>query len=550
MQLIRSVLTRKNQFFNTILYGLIAVLFSMCNAGELDFNDIELPPYTPKLVAPIGSTTYTITDLIGKIKDPNIEITENSAKQLSIAYRDTTTFNDYLSLITLEDVSNPGVIDASLTPIPGSPSNQDVDIDPIDLSFEYTSPNNEELDSVKYTAGTITLDIQNGYSSAIEYELTLNDIVDLDTGNPMVLSGTLPRSGTDNVSAQLTNHKTIIDQISDQNIFSGEFSGTLKVLTGDFVNGTEFISYTLTITGAEFSEIYGWFGDKTIDIESRSIDIDFFEGISENGLVFNNPQLNFYINNSFGVPMGLNFDDVSSSNANGTVVNLSGSVTSSPQFVRAPSTSQVGTPVTSIINVDESNSNMRDLLAISPNLFTISLTAEANFNNDNDTDEADRNFVSSESIVEVVTELNLPLNVKLTDVTRDFPTGIEGFDFEEADTLRLVIETINQLPFDGTMDMQFLAADSSVLYENLDVLFFTSSEVPVSGKIENPTVTTSIVPVYREGGGYEQLLEASILNLVIRVNSFEASDDTFVKIFSDYELIITVGTEVSINYEL
>ncbi|WP_139793815.1 hypothetical protein [Reichenbachiella faecimaris] len=543
-------MTRKNQFFNTILYGLIAVLFSMCNAGELDFNDIELPPYTPKLVAPIGSTTYTITDLIGKIKDPNIEITENSAKQLSIAYRDTTTFNDYLSLITLEDVSNPGVIDASLTPIPGSPSNQDVDIDPIDLSFEYTSPNNEELDSVKYTAGTITLDIQNGYSSAIEYELTLNDIVDLDTGNPMVLSGTLPRSGTDNVSAQLTNHKTIIDQISDQNIFSGEFSGTLKVLTGDFVNGTEFISYTLTITGAEFSEIYGWFGDKTIDIESRSIDIDFFEGISENGLVFNNPQLNFYINNSFGVPMGLNFDDVSSSNANGTVVNLSGSVTSSPQFVRAPSTSQVGTPVTSIINVDESNSNMRDLLAISPNLFTISLTAEANFNNDNDTDEADRNFVSSESIVEVVTELNLPLNVKLTDVTRDFPTGIEGFDFEEADTLRLVIETINQLPFDGTMDMQFLAADSSVLYENLDVLFFTSSEVPVSGKIENPTVTTSIVPVYREGGGYEQLLEASILNLVIRVNSFEASDDTFVKIFSDYELIITVGTEVSINYEL
>ncbi|MEP5362424.1 MAG: hypothetical protein ABJQ37_01195 [Reichenbachiella sp.] len=541
-------MTKYTRYFNTIFYGLISILFSMCNAGELDFDDIEVPTYTPTVVAPIGKTTYTIESLIEKLNDSTIVITEDNSKLLYVSYRDTTSFNDYLSFIELEDVTNPGVIDASLTPIPGSPSDQDVVIPTQDLSFEYSSPNDEELDSVKYTAGTITLDIQNGYASAIEYELTLNDIVDLSTGDPMILSGTLPASGSDNVSQQLANHKTLIEQISNTNIFTGAFDGTLKVKTGDFINGTEFINYTLTITGAEFSEIYGWFGDKTIDINNQSIEIDFFEGISENGLVFNNPQLNFYINNAFGVPMGVNFTGVSSSNANGTTANLSGTITDSPQFVRAPSTSQVGNIATSVINIDESNSNMRDLLAISPNQFNIALTAEANYTND---DGSDRNFVTTESNVEVVTEINLPLNVKLTDVSRDFPTGIEGFDFEDADTIKLVLNTINQLPFDGTIDMQFLAADSSVLKEFPDILFFTSAEVPTSGKIEEPTTNSSIVKVHKgEDGGYQELLDASVLNLVMRVTSYNAGEDNFVKIFSDYELIIQVGTEVNVNHEL
>ncbi|MDW3212267.1 MAG: hypothetical protein R8N23_20520 [Reichenbachiella sp.] len=541
-------MTKYTRYFNTIFYGLIAILFSMCNAGELDFDDIEVPTYTPLVVAPIGQTSYTIENLIEKLKDSTLIITEDNSNLIFVSYRDTTLFDDYLSIIELEDVTNSDAIDAGLDPIPGSPGPQDVVIPTQDLSFEYTSPNNEELDSVKYTAGTITLDIQNGYASVLEYELTLNDIVNLDTGDPMVISGTLPASGSDNVSQQLTNHKTLIEQISNTNIFTGDFDGVLKVKTGDFINGTEIINYTLTITNAEFSEIYGWFGDKTIDLADQSINIDFFEGISENGLVFNNPQLNFYINNAFGVPMGLNFENISTSNADGSSVSLSGTITDSPQFVRAPSTSQVGSIATSVINIDESNSNMRDLLAISPNQFNISLSGEANYTNE---DGSDRNFVTATSEVEVVTEINLPLNVKLTDVTRDFPTGIEGFDFEEADTIRLVLNTVNQLPFDGVIDMQFLAADSSVLFEITDILFFNSAEVPSSGKIEEPVTNSAIVKIHKgENGGYQELLDASVLNLLTHITSYKASEDNFVKIFSDYELLIQVGTEANISHEL
>lgn len=547
MQIIRSVLTRKNQFFNSIFYGLIAALFSMCNAGELDFNDIELPPYTPKGVAPIGTTTYTIQELLEKLDDPSIEITEDNTKLISIAYRDTTVFDDYLSVIDLDDVTNPGFVTPG-TPSYFDPADTTIPIDSIDLSFTYSSPNNEELDSVLYTAGTITLDIQNGFQSTVDYSFVLSDILNIDTGDTLVLSGTLPSFGTDQVSAPLSNYKTIIERIGNENFFHGFFTGTINYEGGTLITGSEQITYTLTITDAEFSKIFGWFGDKTISIENKSIEIDFFEGISEDGFVFNNPQLNFYIDNGFGVPMGINFDDISATNASGNTVNMSGTITDTPQFVRAPSIENIGETEKSIIKINQTNSNLRDIFAIAPNQFNINLTADANYQNSNDLGDADRNFVIDTSAVEVITEINLPLNLKLTNVSRDFPTGIEGFDFEEADTIVLVLNTINQLPLDGAIDMQFLAADSSVLYQFTDVQFFESPEVPVSGRIETPTEHTSRIEIYR-GQGYQELLDASILNLVVRVTSYNADEDNFVKIFSDYELEINVGAEASIYYE-
>ncbi|UXX80695.1 hypothetical protein N7E81_06235 [Reichenbachiella carrageenanivorans] len=517
--------------------------------GELDFDDIEVPLYTPDASIPIGQTTYTIKDLIDKLDDPNLLITEDNSKLLAITYLDTTYFDDYAQVIVLQDVSNPGIISPNLADIPVSPSNQDIVIPTQTLTFEYTSPNNEELDSVKYSTGTITLDITNQYQSELEYELTLTDIVNLDTGAPMILSGTVPGNSSNQATQDLTNHKTIIVQVpgtGNTNFFSGVFDSTLKVKTGEGVSSTDFIDYTLSITNADFSEIYGWFGDKTINIENQTVDMGFFEDLSENSLSFNAPQVSFYISNGFGVPMGLNMGGISSTNSKGTTVNLSGDITASPQLVRAPSTTQVGTSLSSIIRTNETNSNLRELFAISPTSFNIDLTAGSNYNNAND---QDRNFVSSTSEVEVVTEINLPLDVKLEGLSRNFGTGIEAFDFEDADTIRLILTTHNELPLEGSIDMQFLDSDSSVLFEFLDISFIKSPELLSTGRIEEKIVNKDTIKLYR-GHGYQELINASILNIVTHITSYKAADDNYVKLFSDYEMTLKVGTQANVKHEL
>lgn len=521
----------------------------MCNTGELDFDDIKIPNYKPNVSVVIGETTYTVQELIEKVNDSSIDISTDNANLLSVAYRDTVRFDDYLSLVELENVSNPGIITPNSLPIVSSPTSQNVTIPTQDLSFTYNSPNNEELDSVKYSAGTIIMDIQSDYDSDVEYQLTLTDIINLDTGNPMVLSGTLSGNGSDRVTQSLTNHKTVIVRGTgpgNVNIFSGKFDGTIKVKVGDNVNGTEQIKYTIEIQEADFSEIYGWFGDKTVSLQEKTINADFFKGFSESGIVFGTPQINLYISNSFGIPMGLNLDKISTSNESGTSQNLSGNVTTSPQSVRSPSIDELGKSLSSVIRIDENNSNLRDLLAISPTSFNIAVSAKANYENGSD---QNRNFVSSKSQVEAITEVNLPLNVQLKNFSRDFRTNIEGFDFKDADTIKLILKTENQLPFDGTIDMQFLAADSSVLFQYKDILLLSSPEVPSLGKVKEPAINKAVVPVYI-GNGYQELLDASTLNLIMKVNSYKANEDNFVKIFSDYKVVLKVSAQAKVNYEL
>ncbi|MCV9389545.1 hypothetical protein [Reichenbachiella ulvae] len=105
----------------------------------------------------------------------------------------------------------------------------------------------------------------------------------------------------------------------DTQFFSGRsIQIALKVKTGEGVSSTDFIDYTLSITNADFSEIYGWFGDKTINKKTRPLDMGFFEDLSESSLSFNAPQVSFYISNGFGVPMGLNMGGISSTNSKGT----------------------------------------------------------------------------------------------------------------------------------------------------------------------------------------------------------------------------------------
>lgn len=536
-------------YFNTTLYGLVLLLFSMCNVGELDFDDIKLPNYRPSVPIVIGETTYTVKELIEEIDDASIDISTDNANLLAVTYRDTIRFDDYLSVIELDNISNPGIIKPNSTPIPGSPIDQDVTIPTQDLSFTYKSPNNEELDSVKYSKGTLVMDIRSDYDSDVDYDLTLTDIINLDTGKPMVLSGTLSGNGEDQVTRSLVNHKTAIVRGAgpgNVNLFSGKFDGIIKVKTGDAINGTEEINYTIDIKDADFSEIYGWFGDKTISLQDKTINADFFKGFSESGIVFGTPQINFYTDNSFGVPMGLNLGGISSTNESGTSVTLSGKITESPQLVRSPSISELGKSLSSSIEINETNSNLRDLLATSPTSFQVKVSAEANFENKND---QNRNFVTSNSQVEAITEIHLPLNVQLKNFSRNFRTNIEGFDFKDADTINLVLKTENQLPFDGIVDMQFLAADSSVLFQYKDILLLTSPEVPTLGKVQEAAINKAKIPVYM-GNGYQELLDATTLNLVMRVNSYKADEDNFVKIFSDYKLTLKVSAQVKVNYEL
>ena len=531
-------------------FGISSVLVVMlaligCNIGDID-GDLELPNHQGKVGLIVGSTTYTIRELLEELEDSSLTIVEDNSMLLKVIYTDSTGFDDIDEIIVVDDVTNGDVLSPGLD-IPASPTNDPISFNQ-NLQFNYPIAEDEELDSISYTGGSISLSIQSTFNVNSDYSFTLDDIVDRNTGQPMVFSGNLAVGGNEIQVQDLLNHRTIAERVGDENIFTGTFVGTLYPEVGDQIQPAEALDYTIEITNVTFQTIYGYFGQKDFELQSQEIEIGFFEDIDVGGFTFKSPEITLTIDNAFGVPMGIDLSQITSSNGSGQSVDLTGSITESLQFVRAPSVNSVGNSLTSVISINSANSNLRDLMNISPNLITVAVSAQTNFNVDDPTEN--RNFVDQESVASILMEFELPLDVNLAGFSRNFDFDLDSLDLDDADTVNMRIKSLNLLPFTGLVDFQLInpGQADSILYEIADVLLIESPELPISGRAEEPEETVANITFFEES--LDALKGATKINLIMNVNSFDSENGTFVKIYSDSNLELIVSLEASLNLEL
>ncbi|MCV9387975.1 hypothetical protein [Reichenbachiella ulvae] len=520
---------------------------TQCNTGELDFEDIKLPNYEGRHYLPLGSTTFTASELLEDLEDDKLDIDTTQAGILTLVYRDTAEFSDLDEVIVIDDVSNDGLIES-----PQEVINSPVEVTlPLNqgLSFEYPISDGEELDSIIYRAGTISISFESDFDVPLDFEMVIDDITDINTGDTLRLSGSVGSNGSGSSSASLANHRTIATRNDlNQNIFTGTFNGTLYIEEGSSVFLTDEFRYRIDIEGVEFQTIYGYFGTKTFDIQSQQIEMDFFDQI-EGDLNFGDPQISLLISNGFGVTMGLELSNISASNSNGESLALSGAITEELQFINAPDVNSVGSSRSSIIRINNENSNIADLLNLGPNLFDISVAAELNYTDRGSVvPEEDRNFVDINSTATTIMELEIPLDLQLTSLSRTIDYSLDDFDFDDADSLNLRLKTINRLPLNGDIDLQILDADSAVVHEIPNVSVFSSPVVPVGSKINEGAESVDYIKLY--GEGLEAITTQPTIRLVINVNSYDADNDTFVKIYADYNLEVNLGIEATLNLEL
>lgn len=529
---------------------LALLCFASCNTDQLKFDNIETPNYQGSWSVVIGETEYTIDSLIASISD-SIETESEASGQIVIIYRDTTIFDDPDEFLTIGDVSNPGSVSPGIN-IPNSPVAVDTTFVQ-DLEFEYQPDGGEELDSVYFAAGNAAIQVSSTFDSDADIVLQLYSITNYNTGDTLVFSGTVPANGSLNLNESLEFYKAYFNRGADNiNRFSGQFRGTLRVDVGDNINASDAINYTLSFTGPEFKGIFGYFGETTVDLPSESITFDVFEDIEPGGLEFSDPEVVININNSFGIPMGLNLDQISSSNSQGTTVNLTGPITQEPQLVRAPTITQVGRIVSSEITIEKGSeanpkSNIDELFNISPNTFNFDVSGQSNYRNDGD--PKDRNFLTDSSKVETIVEVRMPLDFKLEGFTINADFSVDSFSFEDADTLKLRIKSVNQMPVNGTADLHFMSSNGTdTLLTKTAVQVITSPEVPTVGKIEVPVEAIDFVVITNE----ELILiqEMAEIRMVINVDSWEAANGQFVKIYDDYKLTMKLSGIGNINYEL
>lgn len=530
----------RHQSFYTFLF--LAVTVIACNVNELEFDNIQTPNYRPDVAAPIGEVTYTVSELIDELEDSTVAVEQSNSNLISVVYRDTSRFANNNDFVLVSDVTNASNIMPGIT-LPASPIDTAVSISQ-SFEFEFQPEDQEKVDSVFYSSGTIELVVNSSFTSDVLFELKITDFTNVSTGDTLTFNGTINASGSINLTQDLTGWMTRFNRIGDINIFTANFTGTIDVKTGQSVDASQALTFQLLITSPMFSSVFGDFGNQVVSIQDQTIDLEFFRDINEFGLAFNQPEVNIRIENSFGIPMGLSFQGLTSSNDNGTTVSLMGSINDTLQRVRAPEV--VGQSLGTTITINNDNSNLRDLLNISPTRITVPVSAKPNFEA-NGTDPIS-NFLTDSSFVETIVEVNMPLDVRLSGFTRTFDFSIDDIDFDDADTITLRVQTINDLPFNGSIELHMIDADSMVIYQVPQTILLQSPDVGADGRTVGSLHNTSDIVL--DSDGINAFVTATTLGVILRVDSFDASNGSFIEIYSDYKLVIKIAALADLNVEL
>ncbi len=504
----------------------LAFLFNSCNIDELEFDKIKLPTANPALTIKLGSANYTIKELVDDIEDEQLEINEGTDLLLTFIYRDTTTFDISSDFISIQDVNNSTSI-AGGNNIPASPAAFQIPIPTQTFIFDFDAEDEEVIDSVIYRAGTLNVGIASNFPGTFNVTYTILNMKDVSTD--LDYSNMLS-SANSTSNRPLLGLKSIIVNNGGQNEFQLELTGTLDIPANVAVTPDMQLDLNVDILSPEFSAVFGDFGNKTVDIANQTIDMAGFSDFGDTGLELNDPRILLEIDNSYGLGMGSSLSGVKAINDDGSELFLIGDIITNGVLIEGVVNTDIGGIQTSIIEINKSNSNIDELLNSTPTSLIFPVTADLN----PASTTLITNFLTDSSKIVQRTIVEIPLDLRMDGFTTDFEFDISGEGIKDAEELSIKIITLNEMPFTGSVDLQFMDVNGNILHELLNETLFNSPELGSDGR--TIAANKSIEEITLDQIAIDAFLNSSTINVVLSINTFDASNGTAVKIYSDYSL--------------
>lgn len=183
---------------------------------------------------------------------------------------------------------------------------------------------------------------------------------------------------------------------------------------------------------------------------SDSLDLAIFRNWITGSLEIINPRISFLMNNSFGIPIVAEFTTIEAINENdgNNVIPLETSFSFGDSIdVNFPSIGDIFGEETTEIEFDDNNSNIANIISISPQEFRFALF----FSKKVDVDSTQFNFITHDSQFSVDVDFTMPVSGRIQDVlirdTIPFSASTENI-FQSIQEAKFRLETENRLPLD------------------------------------------------------------------------------------------------------
>ena len=403
------------------------------------------------------------------------------------------------------------------------------------LNLDLSDPSTDaRIRNILFGSASIPVITESTFANNVVLDVSFPDAT--KSGFPIsntVINATAKNTTNNTVDFSSTNIFLGSDPSKNYNVLRASVYTSIKPSTGlvDF-DSSDYIKITLDPSNAEFAYLDGYLGTKTFNIDINDLDVSQLAELGK-GIKIENPIMNVYVDNSFGVPIVVKLD-ISSLDKNNQSLSMNVDTMKFPY----PTIAEKGQSKTQTFSINKNNSNIVNCLGMPATKFNI--VGKAIMNPKGFQGYVDHIVKTSDIVVGFDADIPMTFTAKdftLTD-SIDIKDALQGkTDFE---FLELKIKTLNGFPMGGTIDLVF-TNDQYVPIDSLKDVTLIVSGVPNSnGKVIQSSENLTSVLINQALLKKLDTLKNKYLLIKTKFNTFN-SGNTPVSIYTDCKLDVSIA---------
>ncbi len=465
------------------------------------------------ILIPAGQTRSSTTDLTGKTISPSMQI---SIPSISSAATSSPVFVDTSAqmVITFEG--------------------QDLVFEVAKDTIQLPLTNGENLDHLSIKSGSLdysgTSTIGGNTKAIIDFVNATGPAIEFGINAP----GSSPMGGTD---FDFTGAGLPANAL----IASLKMDGTGEVIP--FYGGQSF-SPSVSIKNIGINYVDGYLGKQSFNLTSDTVNILIYANLYTGAVSFLEPSIELFIHNSYGFPITSKFSTFEAYNQN-TKTTMGVTTPFDSLMFNYPTMAEIGEFATTTTLIDNSNSNILNVMDLPASEIRYLLEVSSNSSGDTDL----MNFILDTSHFDVDVEVQLPLKGRIAGLEIQDTLNLEAGVLENGDYANFVVITENRFPVDIQLQVYFLD-ENDVMLDSLfsgPTQLFASGVIDAQGGVVSPTRKVTNIPF--GGAKYERAKRTS--KIIVR-GIFTSSNNgaPVVKIYTDNFFNLKIGVEARVNPNL
>lgn len=518
-----------------ILVGCNVQYFEKAEFGEIVFD--------PSIAVVFGELNYTVNDLFSELNDASATVGSNDENIVNIVYQEqlqSQTAEDFLRILDQSfatslpsgvNLANPGV--SSVLTVTQS------------YEFDLGQNGGEAFDSIFFKSGQFDFNLESDFNTTVNFNATIRSLQ--SSGSPIVINGTVsPSSNTYSQTESLTNYTGYfhLDQAGNasSNKFLVDLSYDIIVSPTSVISSNDRLSFSMGLSQMNFQRVYGFIGSQELTLNFETVSLDFFNQFGNGSISFADPRFSFIFDNSFGFPLGVNFQEIASVTSTGQIIALDGPLLNQSNVITASSLENEGQLETTQIDLTTQNSNIDVLVNSRPRRLVVDVETSTN------PAAAPRqyNFLSDESLLTVGVNIEIPLEANIDGLRaeQNLPfTSPEGIDQAKRMMLRLISD--NELPLGGLVEIHFLDAQDNIIFTIDERPIFEAAPLGNDGRTSEAVRSSTDILI--EEADIQAIKNANNISLIVTLSTTDSDQGTNVKLFNDYELKLTLAAQLDVE---